>query len=111
MRKWKREDDLKKIAEEISEQIVIRKYVNGTSYDERRPAMKVEREILYKLLYGALLGLNESEEFRKNPTAERAIISAAESTLHQFMPECNAYDSLYIPLNDAIRHWEREEAV
>ncbi len=109
MRKWKMESDLKKIAEKISEEIVIRTYPNGSSEDTRRVTTPEEKEVLYNLAYGALLALNYGDEARSNPAAERAIVNSAEFMVKLFLPECNGYDSLYIPLNNAIQLWEKED--
>lgn len=108
MRKIKMEADLKEIASNISKQIVIRSYTNGNSHDERRAATSVERDILCKLAYGALLALNDTDEFRREPAAERAIVHFAEYAVRLFISECNGYDTLYIPLCNAIEEWESE---
>lgn len=109
MRKWMREDDLKKVAEKISEEIVIRTYTNGTSCDKRRTPTAIEKVILYNLAYGALLGLNNGQENRANREAEQAIVNTAEIMARLFIPDCNGYDSLYIPLKKAIDEWNEEE--
>ena len=109
MRKiYKKEDALKEIARNISKTIVIRSIINGNSYDTRRETTAPERDIIYCLAYGALLALNDSEEVRRTPAAERAIVHAAEYMVKLHIPECNGYDTLYIPLNEALETWEQE---
>ena len=101
-----REDALKAIAEEISETIVIRTYVNGTSHDKRRGSTEAEKRALYNIAFGALLGLNYGEWVRGNRNAAEAIINAAEFSIKQFIPNCNGYDSMYIPLEKAVSEWQ-----
>ena len=108
MRKWLKEEELKRIAEKISTEIVHRVYVNGTSYDERKASSPEEKEVLYNIAYGALLALNYGEEHRSSPIAERAIVNAAEFTVRLFLRDCNGYDSMYIPLHNALEEWEKE---
>ena len=57
-REPKKEAELKAIAEDIAENITIRTMVNGCSRDEKRKASAAEKAILYRIAYGALLGLN-----------------------------------------------------
>ena len=107
MRKHMSETELKSIAEGISESIVIRYYDGGTSHDVRRVPTTEQKETLYKILFGALLGLNWGETNRSNKIAEDAIINAAEFTTHLFLPDINGYDSVYIPLRKAVSEWEQ----
>ena len=110
MRKWLTEDALREIADTISETIVIRTYITGCSCDTRRPATAQEKECLYKVIYSALLTLNDGCENRGNPVADRAIVDTAEFMIRLLIPDCNGYDSVYIPLNDAIADWAKGEA-
>lgn len=110
MRKLKKEADLKEIALNISKEIVIREYIDGSSYDERRKTTSVERDIIFNIAYSSLLALNDNETVRSECAAEKAIVSAAEYTMKRFISECNGYDTIYIPLNNAIEEWEKEGA-
>ena len=96
---------LRKMAAEIAENITIRTYVDGCSRDDRRPTTDAERDVLYKLAFSALLGLNHGETARQSKIAEDAIINAIEYTLVLSIPEANSYDSLYIPLRKTVENW------
>lgn len=114
VRAHKSESELKQMAEHISKSIVYRYYDNGNSRDERRETTRFERDVLYNIAYGALLTLNWGEDNRgRNAGAEQAIIDAAEFTCDLFIEkltglECNGYMTIYIPLKDAVRDWEKE---
>ena len=99
------ESVLRGMAREISHHITIRTHVDGCSRDTRRTSTDREADILYRLAYSALLGLNHGEEARKSRTAEDAIINAIEYTLILTIPEANSYDSLYLPLRRAVENW------
>ena len=105
MRKHRTESELREIAESIAQTIVIRTYENGNSRDDRRPTTGQERITLRDIAFGALLGLNWGETFRREKICADAIIEAAEFTLMQFIPGVNGYDSIYLPLHKAIKEW------
>ena len=107
-REHKTQDELKQIAESISESIMIRTYTNGSSNDERRETTLEEKSIIYKIAYGALLGLNWGEDCRRSRIAEQKIIDTAEFQIGLFIPECNGYDTIYIPLKKAVKNWGLE---
>lgn len=109
MRAHKSEAELKTIADGISRKIVIRFYERGNSKDEEREPSTSEREYIYKVAYGALLGLNLDQITRSSAVAADAIINASEYILNQFLLDCNGYDTIYCPLKKVVREWENEK--
>ncbi len=105
VREHKTEGELNEIADRISDTIMIRTYTNGNSNDERRATTPEEKSIIYKIAYGALLGLNWGEDCRASRIAEQKIIDTAEFQIGLFIPECNGYDTIYIPLKNAVKNW------
>ena len=93
------ETQLKEIARDISGSIVIRDYVNGNSRDTRREATDPEKEIIRNIAYGAMLA------YRFRIHEIEGILDMAEFTLRQFIPNCNCYDTIYIPLRNVTETW------
>ena len=91
-------NDLKEIADEISNEIVVRSYKDGTSYDGRRNSTPEEKNIIYKILFAAMVSYGYRNE--TNGGSIDAVLDMAEFTCHQFLPEVNAYDSIYLPLRE-----------
>lgn len=106
-REYKSGEELQQIANEIAETIVIRTYVNGCSRDERRTTTEPEREILRKIARTALSSMNYGEKMRASKELTQAVIDTAEFALINFIPEANAYDSIYIPLTRVVAKWPR----
>lgn len=107
MRIIKTEAQLKEIANRIADQVTIRTYdENGESEDTMREATSEEKEIVFKVAFGSLLGLNWGEKRRSSKDEANAIIDTAEFVLGQFLPECNAYLTIYLPLRNAVEEWE-----
>lgn len=106
MRNYKTEAELKEIADVISQNITIRTYDDkGNSNDETRATTDAEKSILYKIVYSALLGLNWGEKCRDSNDMTEAIIDTAEFTTIVFLPECNAYDTVYCALKSVVAKW------
>lgn len=101
--KYKYDNSLKAFAKECSEEIVIRTYVDGSSHDERRLATKPESEILFNIIYAALIAYGYRSE--DNGGSIDAILDMAEFTCHEFLPEANAYDSVYTPIRKITETW------
>jgi hypothetical protein len=105
-REIKPESELKQIAADMSESIVIRTYDNGNSNDTQRKTSEIEKQVIFNIAYGALLGLNHGEQVRSNRNMEQGIVDTAEFTLMQFIRDCNAYDTIYWPLKKILKNWE-----
>ena len=86
------EAQLKEIARDIAGSIVIRDYVDGCSRDTRREATEPEKTIIRNIAYGAMIAYG----YRGHDI--EGILDMAEFTLTQFIPEVNAYDTIYIPI-------------
>ncbi len=110
MRIVKTESELKRIAEKISETIMIRSYENGNSRDDRRETTTPEKQIIFRIAYGALLGLNYGDATRSDKGREQAILDTVEFVLTQFIREANGYDTIYWPLKKALDNWETDDA-
>ncbi len=105
MRDYKTEQQLRELATAISQRITIRTYKNGNSDDNTRPTKTKEKEIIFNIAYGALLGINCNDRNRNSDEIAQAIIDTAEYTVNRFLPDCNGYDTLYCPLKKAVREW------
>ena len=115
MKITKTESELKAAAREISEQLTVRYYTDrcgravescaGTSHDVRRPTTEAEAEIIYNVAYGALLEIN----YDARGDARKAV-STAEWIVKRFLPNVNAYDTVFVPLMQIVRDWETEAA-
>jgi len=103
------DSELKAMAEKISRSIMIREYMNGNSTDTRRKTSSAEQDIIYKIAFGALLGLNYGEKTRSSREIEQAIVDTVEFILDLFISDCNGYDTIYIPLKKVLADWEIEE--
>lgn len=89
------------LAAEISASIVIRSYDNtGSSRDTRRPTTPAERSALRSIISGALVAASMTTDSNQR----RGIMGAAECIADQMLPGCNGYDTVFIPLADAIQH-------
>ena len=88
-------------AKEIAKELVIRSYVDGNSRDTRRATTKVEADIIYKIAVGAMTEYGW-EGYDSDATR---VCNMAEFILMQFIPECNTYDTIYIPLMKAFKEW------
>lgn len=93
------ENQLKEIARDIAGSVVIRDYVDGSSHDTRRETTHQEKEIIRNIAYGAMLAYS----FRMHEI--EGILDMAEFTLRQFIPNCNCYDTIYIPLRNVTETW------
>lgn len=87
------------VIEEVNKytkEIVIRTEDETGTHDVRRETTFPERQILFNIIYGACLAYGYRNE--DNGGSIEAICDTAEFTCHQFLPEANAYDSVYWPI-------------
>ncbi len=112
MRVYKREEELREIAESLSVNIKV----NADDRVITRKATKKQHDIMYGLIYGALLGLNWGEGVRSDKNMEQAILDATEfQSLILMSPTLKdretfqSYTSLYIPLQNVLREWEQRK--
>ena len=94
------ETSLKVIATTIASEIVIRDYVNGSSRDTRRASTEYESAVILRIAYAAMVAYSHRESADIN-----SILDMAEFALHQFIPEANGYDTIYIPLRKITGTW------
>lgn len=118
-RKYKPESELREIARSISERNI---YIRTSTGDIERKPRKAERDLIYRLAWGTLLGLNSGESVRTNHAEEWAVVNAAEYILITTskgikLPEqkddeeshINSYLSFYIPIMNALDDWRRND--
>ena len=74
-----------------------------------------QKEILYGVIYGALLGLNWGEKMRNSRDMEQAVIDTAEFQAGILMrpylkdgEELQGYMCVYIPLQRILEKWEQK---
>lgn len=119
LRTYQKEATLKAWADEIASSLWVRpgeghpKYRDG---DFARKPTKRQRDALFCVVYGALLGLNWGEDVRrddeKGNAKAQAIIDSAEFTadllLENLLGEderLQGYLTIYCPLKEALRNW------
>lgn len=108
-RKFQSETVLNEWAHNATESVVFRAYdADGYRQDIRKKPTKKQREIVEKIIYGALLGLNWGETIRSETVAEDAILNAAEYMCIVMLPEVNSYDTVYIPLRHICKAWPKK---
>lgn len=120
MKKYRSSAELREIAEQISNRIVIRTYVGGNSHDNARKPTKKQKQIIYDVAYSTLSSLNHYCRYSKNwysagaqeaiGTAEFILDTMLDNTLKDG-EECNGYDTIYCPLSRAFTQWEEESEV
>lgn len=101
------EEERHAIADKIAQSIVIRTYNNGSSCDTRRETTAEEQRAIYNVANGALSSLQWGADTMQDPRLERSIIDTAEFIINQFLPDCNGYDTIYIPLKNAVDEWRK----
>lgn len=93
MYQGKTEQELKEYATQAAETIVIRTYNNGNSEDTKRNTTKLEKRIIFAIIYGALLAIN-------NGADKQSAKDTAEYIGDLQIPEMNGYDTIYNKIGD-----------
>lgn len=97
------EQEAKEYAESVSNTLFIRTYNNGSSEDTERQTTESEKEILTKLIHGALLaaswhGLEEN--------AVQGAKNTAEFTARLMIPNINGYLSVYLKIDNFMARYK-----
>ena len=100
----KTEMEMKVLALKISKGYVEKLVIDR---DEKRPAEECEHKTIYAAAFGALQAYNGISV--KNQHTRQAILDAAENILSNMLPRCNTYETLYIPLNEILKKWEKKQ--
>lgn len=107
MKEFKSEGELKIIAAQIAESITVRAYdERGNSNYSTRETTHEERETIFNICYGALLGFNWTDTARSSDAAAQAVLDATEFTVSIMLPYCNACSTVYEKLQSVIENWE-----
>lgn len=125
----KTEQELKEMAAEAAKRISIRSYyilgtngeqitihgengTHGNSRDDWRDTTPEEAEIIFNIVYAALLSLNS---YRNYPETFQGTLCTAEFAGQTFFKkfgfEVNCYDTIYCPLKHFIGEWETENSI
>lgn len=81
---------------------------DGGVWQTRKPT-KSESDLLYKLFYGAMLGMNWGEQNRGDSGRRDAIINAFEFEANLLLPKLNNYNTVYCRLKEYEREWEEQK--
>lgn len=106
MMKPKSEMVLRAIADNIAQTIYIRDKNKG---DYRRGTTQEEHDIIEKIVLATLIEINISTVCRRDSITADAVIRTAEGVLDQFIPSCNGYMTLFIPVANKIDDWLHEK--
>ena len=82
------EKELREYAEKQAETIVIRNYENGNSKDTKRNSHTYENKIIFTIIYGGLLAINNGGD-------KQSIKDTCEFIGNLQIPEMNGYDTVY----------------
>lgn len=91
--------EAKEYAQNVSEEITIRKYNNGSSEDIKKKTTAREKAMLTNIIYGALLTIRHH---RLDNTAIKAAKDTAEFTADLMIPHINGYLSVYNKIGDFL---------
>lgn len=117
MRKWKHEQELKEMAMEAAQKdvCIIVEGQDGREHEVYRKPTKKQKEMIYNLFFGTLLGLNWGEDVRSGRKETQAILDAQEFTYDCIMnttlkenERVQGYISFYCPVKRMLGSWEEE---
>lgn len=101
------EAQLREMADLIGQVIVIRDSdKDGNTRDYSRPAFDAEADIISKVAYAALFAQNCNIDFDCS-VQRQTLMDMAEAMTNQLLPNCNAYSTIRVPLDNAFTQWER----
>lgn len=100
------ENELKEYANKIASYVVVYDSNAESGYVERE-STKLEHEIIFNVVYGALQSFKYQNAVY-NSIAYEAIINATEHTLICCIPQLSSYYTIWVPLMDFVGECTRE---
>jgi hypothetical protein len=93
------EQELKAYADMKAETIVIRRYNNGNSSDDRRDTTDAEKEIISSVIYGGLLAIRHGSN---KQSVQDACEYIGNIQMRKVITEgeMNGYDTIYSPIRE-----------
>lgn len=117
MRKWKNELELKALALDASAKdiCIVTKDEDGRDREVYRRPTKKQKDLIFNLFYGTLLGLDWGEDVRGGTKETQAILDSGEFTFMCVMnttlkedERVQSYVSFYLPVKRMLKSWEEE---
>ncbi len=107
---YKNDEEREQLVDEMFKGVHIRESDDGTV----RATTSEENEMARQIISSALATANyrnqniDEEHFSVSADALQVIKDMAEITIDNMIPDCNGYESVYIPLTEAFEQWEKE---
>ena len=107
---YKNDEEREQLVNEMFKGVHIRESDDGTV----RATTSEENEMARQIISSALATANyrnqniDEEHFSVSADALQVIKDMAEITIDNMIPDCNGYESVYIPLTEAFEQWEKE---
>ena len=107
---YKNDEEREQLVDEMFKGVHIRESDDGTV----RAATSEENEMARQVISSALATANyrnqnlDEEHFSVSADTLQVIKDMAEITIDNMIPDCNGYESVYIPLTEAFEQWEKE---
>jgi hypothetical protein len=96
MKKIYSEQKAEEYADEVSQSVVIRSFVDGNSSDDRRESTDEEKWLLKTAIYAALLAIREGRDEESAKAAAEYFIAVNQPAANR--TRINTYDSVYEPI-------------